>query len=522
MRLSSITIAPLVTCLLVAGWDGPQLGGAPSTPDAAPLDWFVALTSRIDTTITLGAWLRANPGGTVSDSVPAGAPAEEICRTTRSRIPVEGRTGFLWALFDVPDPASTDRLPAATSDIAERICRLRAFWLQIEEPDSVRAHDLALALGRRIRNKFGRGDARVKMGGRGTDGWLDPRTWRGPGTTLVVGVSPPEIEHVELPPPPESDSEEVVLETRKTDSVRVVAPRTVSLVAYTPHSGLDEAGSDEWEQAHAYVTEEEEWSKNWVFEKADSAIVHVPIATVMSDLMQVIHAVRNFGSTDPVPGAGSALVRAVKTIHDRAPSLGPAQRAALLLAGDLALSMAAPAFETDSSKSSFRRYKALTAAGAEYGPETYMIGYPYTRSWLWDAYRLDSLGNAGRAALVELLATGWKTEGGCGTDVDQIGLVIEHGEAAMRRGDKDPLIPYYVGIAYQDRFSLARGNYYEGYADPMHYEPKAEESRLLAIERLRQALLTLKQPHLRRDASRKVMRLLLSKPSQPRYFCFDN
>jgi hypothetical protein len=192
------------------------------------------------------------------------------------------------------------------------------------------------------------------------------------------------------------------------------------------------------------------------------------------------------------------------------------------LAGDLVLERSAPAFDTDTTKAPYRLYKALRAAGVEYGGQAYMVGYPYARAWLWDTYRLDSLGTAGHAALLELLATGWKTTAGCGDNVDEIALVIEHGEAAMRRGDIDPLVQYYVGIAYQDRFSLARGNYYEGYSDPKSYEAKAEESRILGIERLRTSLLALKERHLRRDAWRTAVRLMLGKTSHPRYFCFDD
>jgi hypothetical protein len=92
----------------------------------------------------------------------------------------------------------------------------------------------------------------------------------------------------------------------------------------------------------------------------------------------------------------------------------------------------------------------------------------------------------------------------------------------MRRGDIDPLIQYYVGIAYQDRFSVARGDYFEGNTGAESHTPQTEEARLLGIERLRTSLLSLKVRHLRRDAWRTAMRLMLGKTSQPRYICFPD
>ena len=111
-----------------------------------------------------------------------------------------------------------------------------------------------------------------------------------------------------------------------------------------------------------------------------------------------------------------------------------------------------------------------------------MVGRPYARAWLWEAYRLDSLGTTGHAAFLELLAAGWNTQRGCSSKtIDRTAAIIEHGEAAMRRSDIDPLIQYYIGIAYQDRFSVARGDYFEGNSGAEAHTPETEEARVRAI-----------------------------------------
>ena len=152
-----------------------------------------------------------------------------------------------------------------------------------------------------------------------------------------------------------------------------------------------------------------------------------------------------------------------------------------------------------------------------------MVGRPYARAWLWEAYRLDSLGATGHAAFLELLAAGWNTQRGCSSEIiDRTAAIIEHGEAAMRRSDIDPLIQYYIGIAYQDRFSVARGDYFEGNSGAEAHTPETEEARVRAISWLRTSLLSLKPRHLRRDAWRTAMRLMLDKTNQPRYYCFPD
>lgn len=509
MRLTSAFVICAVSAGALATLFPHESAAAQDRSESVALNLF---TGRIDTTITLGAWLATNPGEIVSDSIPNWPPIEQVCRTTRSRVSIGGRSATRWAVFNIPNPPADETLPPASADFANRACALRAFWLVAEEPDSARARALASSLTLLIEARFGAGAPRSGIGGSGHARWLEPRAWSGPGTTVVLGVSP--REH------PVVTSEEA-----EVDTTRISSPRAVSILAYAPHGGFDDFGGPAYDRATAYLTEEEQWEKQWVLDKADSAIARVTNPSIAADLRLVLNRLRSNGYLDTVwTPAATALVRAARAIKLRAPTLDPRQRAALLLAGDLVLQRAAPAFDpsADTTKAHYRLYRELTTAGIQYGGQTYMFGYPYSRAWLWEAYRLDSLGAIGHLAFRELLAAGWKTTPECRENLDEIALTIEHGEAAMRRGNIDPLIAYYVGIAYQDRFSVARGNYYEGFATREHYEPKADEARMLGIERLRTSLLTLRERHLRRDAWRTAVRPMLGKTSQPRYFCFDD
>ncbi len=507
MRYNSLFSLPLIAILAIGGSSPslPTIARGSATPSVDELD---AITGRIDTTITLGDWLKAHPGEVASDFIPYDPEIEEICRTVGARTTVGGRAATRWAVFTVPRPTPDETLPDDGPDVADRVCHLRAIWVSVEEADSAGARAFAGKLAQLIDAKLGRGILRTKMGGPGHARWKEPRKWSGPGTTVVLGISHQENREIA--------ADEGAVDTQK------IWPQSVSVIAYAPYGGLDDIGGPDYERANAYLDEEEGWEKKWYFDHADSAIARVTIPSIAADLRIVTQHMRTSPFLNAPSPASAALVRAAAAIHDRAPGLEPAQRAALLLAGDLVLQSAASAFDSgsDTTNAYYRLYKSLVAAGVEYGGEAYMVGFPYGRKWLWDAYGLDSLGTAGHAAMIELLATGWRTAKGCSDKEDEMTLIIQHGEAAMRRGDIDPLIQYYVGIAYQDIYSLARGHYYDGEAYTAGYEAKADEARVRGIERLRTSLLSLKERHLRRDAWRTAVRLMLNKTTQPRYFCW--
>ena len=154
----------------------------------------------------------------------------------------------------------------------------------------------------------------------------------------------------------------------------------------------------------------------------------------------------------------------------------------------------------------------------EKDPEGY--GYQNPRAWLWEAYHTDSTGRAGRAAFVELLGLRWPDDNSC-TGNEYKG-VIEHGEAALARGDDNPLIHYYVGSAYKTIYDLA---HYENseVGNPAAFKSQAESARLKAIEHLRAAVQSLPNGTTRREAWMKAMRMILHRSGeQPEYVCFSD
>jgi hypothetical protein len=504
MRLPLIPLISILGSLAVYGSPEPRFSDAPRLAPAS--DKLDALIGPIDTTITLGVWLKQHPDEALTDSAPNSDDHEsQICAWTKSRLTIEGRRAVRWAQFNIPNPPPGETLPADGADVAARECRLRALWLQVAEPDSLRSHALARTIARIIDVKLGNSQPKLMIGAPGAANWLEPRTWQGPGTKVVLAIR--ELEYFRNP------------ESYENDSSKIIYPRSVLVVAYAPFSGLDDTDDPNWDLWARHLDEDEAWERTWILDKIDSAIARVDITPIATDLRTVLKALRSSRMFDSIPPPTSAaLVRAAGAIHDRAPALPPAQRAALLFAGDLVIQQAASALYTDTTKPAYRLYKALTAAGVEYGPETYMVGYPYTRAWLWEAYRLDSLGVTGHSALLELLAIGWHTSGACEENTGSIDRVIERSEAAMRGGNIDPVIQYHIGRAYSARYAVASARQLQ-YADTQYAAQAAEEARIRGIEWLRTSLLALKPPHLRRDAWRSAVRLMLHLPSDVRISC---
>jgi hypothetical protein len=144
--------------------------------------------------------------------------------------------------------------------------------------------------------------------------------------------------------------------------------------------------------------------------------------------------------------------------------------------------------------------------------------FSYTRSGLWDAYRTDSLGPAGRLAFIELLYNAWSTKPDCADGRAGYDRVIQHGEAALRSGQTDPLIHFYVGEAYRDVYSLAHGGG-QGRVNEKDFESRAEPARRQAIAHLAAALKTLRQAPARHAAWDDAVRLILSAHTEPSFFC---
>lgn len=463
-------------------------------------------TSTVDTTITLGAWLKSHPLDKVSAADSPDGHDETFCRTAAARLRLFGHSIVRSAVFYVPAPPRGEALPRDTAHIAEQLCELRTVWLTTEMPDSVTAHALADSLGGAIDARLGSHKPGAKLIAVGADDWKGWRTWTRPGTTVVLAVAPIE----------QKENWEQSKVAGAADSSRANPARRVVIAAYAPGSGLQD-----FDLMWARIQPERAEEAKTLYRNADSAMAWAALPAITKDLRTVlvyVRLMRDSADTLRSPQVDSALLRAVKATHDIAPSLSPPRHAAALLAADIVLFASVRWVNPDLPLN-----RSLTSIGITFDdlPIDHLL--QNTRPWLWEAYRLDSLGRAGHAAFVELLSQGWTTRGACADGGEPYKRIIEHGEAALRRGDTDPLVHYYVGSAYRTIFDMANVGEHDEYIDAKQYKPQAESARLQAIEHYRSALATLTDRSTRRDAWNKSIKLLLrSSGGQPEHVCNDD
>lgn len=471
-------------------------GVAPATriPVAGALSVFAA---PVDTLTTLGDWLAAHPDDVVSDHAPEGAMPELTCRVASSRIAVGGRTVVRSALFNIPNPLAGEVLPADTVRVAERHCHLRALWLEATVPDSLHARAFADSLAAVFDAALGPSRAGVAMDGPGTGQWRGGRTWSGPGTTIGLGIVPADT-------------------IGENGTVVRAVPATVVLAAFAPHSGIDALHG---KLDFIDLDDEKEGERDRELDRADSALgwAAVPrLTTALRPALAVLRAHAQFDTLHPA-AIDSGVLRAAAFVHDTVPQLGPRRRAAALLATDIVVNGFFTTIGADSAHA--RARAARSAIGLTYDEDPLDGGYRFLRPGLWEAYRLDPGGPAGRAAFVTLLGEGWTTKSRCSDGADEYRRVIDQGEAALAHGATDAPIHYYVGIAHHDIVSLARGGMYDDYSHPSDFAPLAPAARVRAIEHLRAYLAQPGDRRMRRHAWRMAMTLTLGRSMDARYFC---
>ena len=470
-----------------------------------PLD---LLTSRIDTTVTLGAWLRSHPSDTVSAIAPVEGLDDPFCRAAVVNGEVAGRRFVRSALFYIPVPPKGEQLPADTAKVAEEVCELRTIVLASEEMDFPAGHvvrdTLALLIGRRLGpHRDGLG-----LGAGGIRGTTEGKTWNGPGTTVVIAAAPSEQRPSGIARREEEDGQEAP----PPPVARVFA------VAYAPGSGAQDFDTEQSRRKHEAAQTAED--RKSLYRNVDSAIVWAALPNVATDVRTVLTYLRTHDEDNPTkrpPEVDTALLRALKATRDVAPSLPPPRRAAALLAADVVLFATVPFLPADST---IALRRALTTLGITFDDLHISQSVQNTRPWLWEAYELDPLGRAGRAAFIELLAQGWTTRGACLEGGNEYAQIIAHGERALSKGDNNPLIHFYVASAYKTIYDMANFGDSE-YFDSDAAKPQAESARLKGIEHYRRALESLPDRALRREAWTKAMRLILQRSGeQPEYLCF--
>jgi len=459
----------------------------------------LALISTIDTSITLGAWRKAHPVDSVV-SISITGNNERLCRTSIANVKVGVQTMIRSAVFDMSAPPISEKLPADSVEAFNQFCTLRTIWMSASFPDSADARIFADSVRGTIAVRLGTAKPQASLFTYEADKAVG-NTWTNQATTIVLAVQPA------MKDP--SDS------SRATDSAKARRGSRVLLVGYAPGSTLQTFDAH-WEREKQQLDHDAKFA----YGVADSAIGWANAPAIATDLRFIIGQLRDAQIRDDSkqdPRVIPALLRAVKATHDIAPSLPAPRRAALFLATDIVLFGALPFVPTDTTQPTNR---ALTAAGITFDNLPIDDMLQNTRPWLWEAYHLDSLGRGGHAAFVELLSLGWSTRGACNEGGSDHEKIIEHGEAALRRGDTDPMVHYYVASAYKtiwDSAHMPEGN---ELVDPAPYRPRADAARSKAIEHFRAALAGLRDGPERRLAWIDAVKLILGRSEQPEHICF--
>lgn len=462
----------------------------------------------IDTTITLGDWLVGNPGDSVSASFALGQPNESLCRVAIGRSSYAGHQLVRTAVFNVQPPADA-KLPDDTTRIGEKVCRLRTLLFETDRMDSVAASLVVDSLTAAINTTLGA----AKAWDSDIDGppieWFNGKTWKSPAITVILAIEPDG-------PPPRRNSA-----PRPNEPPRIVpySVARVRVAVFSHRSGI--RGNDYWYTQYLQGAHESAGILELELADADSAIAWARLPKVAADLGVMIaelHRLGNKPGTSRNPEADSALLRAIRAIHDTAPHLDPPRRAAALVAGDLVRYAAVPFAQVYGDDPNAPLYH--TAQSIILGPDADRgeMGYWWNRVWLWDAYEADSLGPAGHLAFVRLLKRFFNQRAECADGVDDYKTVIEHGEAALQRGENDPLIHYYLATAYKSIFDYST---FIPEDTSIHNPSKAEgeSGRLRAIAHFQAALSGLRDRQMRRDGWVMAADLMLGKPGHPFMQC---
>lgn len=465
-------------------------------------DPIALLTGKIDTTIKLGAWLQSHPLDRQSVVEPVGNPINSrFCRSAVVKTRIGARTFVRSALFYIPPVPDGEKLPTDTANAAADYCDLRTIVLESEQTDLEGGRALGDTLTTLIDEQLGSHVDELPLAAGGIPGTDKGRIWKRSATSVVIATTPVGSRRV--------------LSSSAADTTR--RPAKMFAVAYAPGSGA--ADFDSWEPRQEELLSRRPTDPEPFYRAADSALTWAALPSVSADLKSVFAYLRSRAanhSDAPKPASvDAALLRALKTIHQAAPSLPPSRRAAALLAGDVALTWTYGLGSADSGNSIRNALPSLGISLEEDGDEG---GSYYPHTWLRQAYQADSTGPAGQTAFLQLLAMRWPDDEPC--DGGEYKKMIEHGEAALARGNRDPLIHFYVGSAYKTLYDLAHYDI-EEITSSKPYKAQAEPARLKGIEHLRAALESLSDRSFRREAWFKGMRLILHRSGeQPEYVCF--
>jgi len=441
----------------------------------------------LDTTATLGRWLASHPNDTISSVYPLYANDLSFCRASIGHAVATNHPATRFAVFRILPPAD-ERLPADTLNAAQQVCRLTTVLVETEEMDSASAVALDNALTTAIAARLGDPTPGTRLSEGTTQGWTDSKTWSKSRARVILATVPGRT------------------------------GRKVIVEAYSQSSA---------------VTDNDFFTANWQEESkqrgeagretltdADSAIAWADLPSIARDLRTMLAEIRlpkEHSDTLRNPAADSALIRAYIATRDTAPYLDSARQAAALLAADI-VRFATVAYPPPPGSPAIWLYDTLQSINTGSEVHGFDRSTAFARPWLWKAYELDSLGRVGHLAFVRLLARAFDEEKECAQSADFYRTMIERGEADLSRGDKDPLVHFYVGAAYSAIFQLAQ-TVPGDYADSVPAKSEGEAARARALEHFRIALASLRSKSRRREAWTLGALLLLRTQTSPWWFC---
>ena len=453
-----------------------------TSAEGGPLD---VVAKGVDSSITLGAWLRAHPADTVESTEPeAASESGRACRSARGSALIGGHTFQRSAVFYIPEAPTGEALPTDTARLAERVCLLGSIWLETSEKVGSGLQD---SLARVLTASLGAAADAADISGFGIGLWSRPQSWRMGHSVLVIA--------------------------EKVDGSSV----STVLVTYAHNSGLSRKNYSEDAETDSLAG----LARVRTLDSVDSAIARARVSVLGSDLRFVLERLRGLGPDDPfrTPAVDSGLLRIALGVHGL-DSVDAPRRAAALLAADYLMAAAAGTLALDSTSKDADFYRRLTAAGVTYDQDPLGGRLVYSRPWLWAAYSADSLGATGREAFLTLLAQGWTTHANCQDGSDMFAQVIDHGEAALRRGWNDPMIHLQVATAYRDIVTMALGADGSGYVDSTRFMSQLPSAREHALAHYQAALTSLTNPAERREAWTNATQVLLSRPPRGmRFYC---
>lgn len=445
----------------------------------------------IDTTLTLGDWLIKNPTDSVSIGFTSDPGQESICGVAIAKGDLSGHSLTRLALFNASPPAD-EKLPDDTTDLAAKICRLKTVKFQSDEMDLTTAARVSDSLAVAIEERVGHRAPVADVPEAQRPQWLSVKAWKTPATTVILAIVPAD----------NSSRGKIVL--------NVLAP------------GGFMNDNSYWTTRYLKTVRPIGDNLEQDLVDADSAIAWARLPAVASDLQRMLAAVRlrrNDSSARRQAEDDSALIRAMRIIKDSAPHLDPARRSAALLAGDLVRYAAIPYPPETTDNPDRRLFHSAQSIVLGSDVDQSQSGYWFNRAWLWDAFEADSLGRAGHLAFVRMLKRGFNQSAECADGTDFYYTMIQRGEADLRRGDKDPLVHFYVGVAYMSIFDYS---HFVPEDTALYHNPSKEEgeaARVHAINHLRAALGGLTDKQMRSDTWAMVADLLLHKSMLPPFQC---